>query len=390
MKSISIDDLKAKHVYIYGAGTYGSITKKILSENSIDVEGFIDSNATMIKSFQGKSVILPEQIPEIMDRVILVASLNHIQEMMDKLNSLNVKDYYSIDEVLDAGSYSDYFNEYEKEIIEKKERYKAKLSGLNSYKIIISNIDLVVTEYCNLSCHGCGSLMPLYKKPEHISLDEIMVPFDRYLDSIDELLELRILGGETFLYPDLAALLKHVINSEKIKKIIIFTNATIIPEDDVMELIANEKVSIHVANYGRVSKELDKLIAVCDENNIRYYVHDYLEWKDMGNLDFRDYDSKKLRELFMSCDNKNCSSFYRGKVYVCPRAAHGERLGYFKNREDEVIDFNIEKPIEMIRKKIRDMSRKNCYSACNYCSGNNIYNKTITAAQQINKELTWK
>lgn len=35
-----------------------------------------------------------------------------------------------------------------------------------------------------------------------------------------------------------------------------------------------------------------------------------------------------------------CLSFYRGCLYLCPRAAHGERLEFFKNPDTEFVDFN--------------------------------------------------
>jgi hypothetical protein len=66
--------------------------------------------------------------------------------------------------------------------------------------------------------------MQYYKKPEDIAYDSIVPAFDHFLETIDSLIELRIIGGELFLYKDLAKILDRYIGFHKINAISLPTN----------------------------------------------------------------------------------------------------------------------------------------------------------------------
>ena len=204
------------------------------------------------------------------------------------------------------------------------------------------------------------------------------------ITTIDKLLEVRILGGETFLYPKIEGLIEYLHNNNKIEKIVLFTNSTIIPNEKIIKSLQKSKIEVHMSNYGEISTKKDYVQKLFDSRKISYYVHDYLQWRDMGDVKIRGYSETKKIRIYRSCDNKNCPTFYRGKLYVCPRAAHGEQLGFFTNKAEEIIDFNnINQSVSEYKEKIKKWQARELFEACNYCNGNNIYNKTIPAAIQI-------
>lgn len=41
------------------------------------------------------------------------------------------------------------------------------------------------------------------------------------------------------------------------------------------------------------------------------------------------------------CKMAKCHTFYQGRLYRCPRGAHGEQQGVFMHKDNEVVDFNI-------------------------------------------------
>ena len=72
---------------------------------------------------------------------------------------------------------------------------------------------------------------------------------------------------------------------------------------------------------------------------------------------------------------------------MCPRAAHGERLGAFQNNPNEVADFT--KDGLVIQEKMEELKRilENTESilACSYCDGCSSRSKEVDAAVQMNR-----
>ena len=171
---------------------------------------------------------------------------------------------------------------------------------------------------------------------------------------------------------------------EKIKRITIYTNSTILPSEKVIRALQNKKISVHMSNYGAVSKKINELKKVFIENHINYYIHNYDKWLDLGNVNCRNYNGRQMVELYKNCMMAKCYSFYRGKLYICPRSAHGEQLGIFSNSNAEFVDFTKEENLEDRRKQIVDLITKVKFlTACNYCNGSASESNVIDAAIQM-------
>lgn len=382
IKTISIEDLKNKNIIIYGNGSFGTVTYKILSQYNIKVYAFANSNV-IENEYLGLPVISPNEIKKVSNYLVLLASLNYIEQMISTLEAEDVNEYYSISEILTHINEIPVLTDADIERSVNVWRYDVKVKSLNDNVFVWSNIDLVVSDICNLKCNNCNSLIPHYKSPQHIDASYIIKCFDRFLSAIDVLLELRILGGEPFLYPELDKLIRYYSENKKVLHIKIYTNSTIIPNDNVIQNLKNNKIIVHLSNYGSVSKKIDELTKIFKANNINYYRHDYLQWVDIGGLENRNYSNEKLKEVFALCTDKNCPSFYRGKLYVCPRAAHGEFLGYFKNSKNEAVDFSEEKfDVIKIRNILKKFTDRDYFQVCRYCDGFNENSLKSAAGSQ--------
>ena len=111
-------------------------------------------------------------------------------------------------------------------------------------------------------------MIPYYKKPTHIKLDEILSPLDNFLNAIDELYELRILGGEPFLYPSIGELLDACGKLSKVKRIVIYTNSTVIPENMIFERMKENHVVLHMSDYGTYSGKVKEIQEKCLEYGV--------------------------------------------------------------------------------------------------------------------------
>lgn len=372
-----------QNIVIYGAGSYGEIVFHCLKKWGITACCFADRN-TLMKQKCGLPVISPLEIKKVDHAVVLVASANYLQEMAGFLVENQILNFYDVSLLIKTDIDDEKMSEYARDAKRNVERYQFSLDNISSKKFVMKNMDLVVTEYCNLRCKDCGSLIPYYKTPRHVGLDEIVIPLNNFLKTIDELYALQILGGEPFMYPYLVDLLERYGEHEKIKIIEIFTNSTIIPKDSVFQSMKKNNVALHMSNYGKHSKKVKELEEKCVEFNLKYHIHEYSEWRDMGTTELRNYDADEVKKIFKWCENAKCPSFYRGRLFVCPRAAHGESIGAFKNYEGEYVDFRgtidvSEKVLELDNL----LNKKEWVNACHYCSGNNQHAKPIKAALQL-------
>ncbi len=374
------DDRK---IIIYGAGVYGEICLRCLQKNGIEPYAFADRRSD-IDEYLGVKVISLDKIKEYKDEIFLLATISYMKVVLDLLRKEGVDKCFSISDLLECDLDNTLLSEYAKGARKKGREYSQALQSLAENKLIISNIDLVVTQFCNLRCKDCGSLMPYYEKPNHFDSDLIIQCFDRFLDRVDSIIELRVLGGETFLYPDLSKIVNYYASDDRIEKIYIYTNGVMPFDCKMLEGVRTEKTCIRISDYGELSKNKYALIDLCRENGIAYEVLDSRFWRDMGGINRRKYSRSTLEAVFEKCENAKCPSFCEGRLYICPRAAHLEKLGFFSNNKTEVLDFTRDNDIA--KADIEDfLFGRTSFEACYYCNGNNRWENTIPAA--IQKEI---
>lgn len=215
----------------------------------------------------------------------------------------------------------------------------------------------------------------------------VIEEFDRFLSAVDLLLELRILGGEPFLYKDLHKLVHRYAQCEKIKRITIYTNATIIPDQKVVQALCTANVSVHISDYGQKSNQLKELQQLFTDQNISYTVHHYEKWYDLGPFRKRDYSENQLEKIYQGCYAAKCHTFLKGKLYICPRAAHGESLGFFRNETGETVDFKPDRAVKKDKRQqlLQMLGGKRYFEACRYCGGCGDRSPEVKAAQQMEK-----
>lgn len=250
-------------------------------------------------------------------------------------------------------------------------------------KIYLSYLELVVTVRCSLRCKDCGNLMQYYKKPYDVDMDVLKATIEKIEKSIERIQIVRILGGEPFLYPQLAAILKLLIACENIKIIGIPTNGTVRPSEEVINLLKNNKVRLDISDYG--VRDISDFIKMLESENIRYSVSIEKNWEDRGNMLCRNRNDEELDQQMKNC-NQICRSVLNGKMFKCPRAAHGDDLEIIKTPEDEYVDF-LRDESEFSSKLVDLYYRKRHLKACNYCDMGTDLCHVIPAGIQLDKGL---
>lgn len=239
----------------------------------------------------------------------------------------------------------------------------------------ILHLDLVITECCSLKCRDCSNLMQYYQHPENISSGEVLSDLRKLLD-VFTVRELKIIGGEPFVNQKTLCDVIAFLNGEygeKVDRINIITNGTIIPSDECFESMkSNPKVLVTFSNYGELSSRQDEFTARCIQDGIRYSVlSDSFYWLDFGRpVEYKETEEFNKRQ-FVNCFNRKfCNTVYRGGYYVCPRLAHGMRLGLIPDDKSGYADLNdpLYQDTNELKKAVQKIIRKrDPVSACSYC-----------------------
>ncbi len=248
-------------------------------------------------------------------------------------------------------------------------------------------LEIPITTKCSLRCKGCSNLMPCYNKPSDIDKEKLLLSIDKFLEMINNIVYIRVLGGEPFVSNNLIDVLKVLLKSDKIQRVEIVTNGTIVPNDsELLKLMKNKKLRVSISKYPSVN--IERLTKKLDEYSIFYKIDKINFWLDYGSLEKKQRSGKELLRQYRKC-NHICKSMLNGEIHLCPRSSHGKDLGVIPVTEDDylnILDDNLT-PIEK-KEKFNKLLEKKCILACSYCDFATSSSKKIQVAEQVRSKIT--
>jgi len=182
-------------------------------------------------------------------------------------------------------------------------------------KFEIPYLEMFITTKCNLCCEACSNLIPNYKDSKHIDKETIFKTLDKLICNIDRLYRLKLHGGEVFLHPELSDIIEYVGKQKKIMSFRLTTNGTIIPNQNILDLIKKFNSVVHISDYNLPNVKTNELIRILEEKNVRYFLLKNKMWRNMGG--FEERESNRRRD----CTISRCLSLLDGKIFICSRAA---------------------------------------------------------------------
>lgn len=377
---------KNNKVLIYGFGLAG----KWLSDNiSADIIGFVDTDYKKVGKFHNdhKVLSIPEAIAISNDDVIIIITVVDIQDILSIVDKIPHSRWLALglflsDQKVANHSFEDQsekFIEYSLKAVE--DCHKGYFS---TDKLFLRSVDVVITEKCTLKCKDCSNLMQYYETPINIEYDEIIRDFDELINSVDEIYEIRLIGGEPFMNKDIYKIIKYLVNSPKVTKLVVYSNAMVPIKLEHKDIVTNPKVVFSLTDYGPLSKNTKKVTDALDGLGVAYRLHPPENWTDSGTIfDFK-RSVPECKELFQECCGKNLLTLTDGKLYRCPFAANADRLKAIPKDEANYVAVNSSSS------SIRDyVSNIDYLPACNFCKGRSFGAPEIIPAQQAEKPLQY-
>ena len=387
MKFLEFDHRKHddRKIIIYGTIDMAYITTYCLDKLGIPVYCYANRKGNYVAPY--KNVISLEELAEMYceDSIIILFAVHGIAHIeAQQLFEAGIDEVYSVrrlwkevdfDQPENAGSpYRDAYNDREgifffEDMIRHPER------------IYVRSIDAVVTERCSLKCEECSNLMQYYKKPLNLDIVELQNTLDDILDKIDQLCELRILGGEPFMNTEFVKLIDRYKDEPKVLKIVVLSNATIFPSEEILEHLKHPKVLMRMSDYGKLSGKFSTWIDWCEANGVRCLVVKHDLWHKCGRLERHDYNSYELKDIYGNCECRNFPTIIGNKLYNCPYVANAANLGAMYREEADkdslIIDENTTgADID------RFLYDREYLEGCRYCNGRNIRrNRTLPYIQ---------
>lgn len=376
-----------KKIIIYGASVYGELAYKGLELLNIIPDYFCDrARARQSDGYMGVPVIAPEELENYTEDIILIASADFFYEIKDYLDDIGCKNYFNINALLHLPIDRNCISSRANEMLDNRELYSGTIAEVpDKNSIHIVHMGLTVSECCTLKCRDCSFLMQYYQHPRNIDLKKYKYCVDRFLDIIDKITELRPIGGEPFINPDMYKVLDWYHDCKKIGSLDVYTNGTIIPNERTLSSLKYKKVKVHISDYNVVNKErLEKLIEVLEKENIRYSVRKYDIWSVGGNLRKRNFTQKQKEEVFAKCFMTNCYSFLKSRFYGCPRAAHGMNMGAIPDMPYDYVDFADERRSDTeLKQMLLDLTKnRKTLASCDYCDGQDNHIEGVMPAIQ--------
>ncbi|MCX2717606.1 radical SAM protein [Helicobacter sp. MIT 21-1697] len=209
------------------------------------------------------------------------------------------------------------------------------------YLNFIERIVVISGQNCSLKCKHCANFSPYLAK---------IIPFYPYEEICQDIAELtkhtqiktlQFQGGEFFLHPNATQILQYTAQNPRIHRIIIATNATIVPKDSLLRIIKESgKITLRLSNYGIVNmKGIQRLESALKEWEIPYYSHHFVHqqdtWVDCGNVKMARLKDKIVQKIFKECIfGKECLTMENGFISKCSRATIAHLVQNFALSKD--------------------------------------------------------
>lgn len=343
-------------IVLYGAGTVSKICQNLFEQVDIGISYVIDQD----KQKQGQKwngipiVSFKEAWPYIQGKKIVVmvahAAYNDISVFLEEQGLVEFRDFCRIGQFI-----CEWF-------------WNAKKMNC------VYHVDMTVTTKCTLQCQNCNMFIPHYECCENFTFDRLKNNIDLFFERIDYVAYFGLIGGEPLLNPSLKDIIVYLEENYKNKygRISYASNGTIVPSDELLDVMQKYGVHIVVSDYTKVVPYKDRLNEVEEKfkkYKINYDIKSDLIWCDFG-FPKRPYkrNEQQLKEHLAFC-RPEWNGLNDGKFYYCNVSWSAEKSGHFQLKDDDYICLEAMDPTDKDEcHKIVELSRATC-SFCKICGG---------------------
>jgi len=222
--------------------------------------------------------------------------------------------------------------------------------------------------------------MQYYQKPIGAEVEVLLQSVRNFLETVDHVSELRLIGGEPLVSKNVERVLDTIYEFSNFDKIVLYTNGTVVPKESLLKKFQDPRVWIKISDYGPASRKAQQVANTCKLWSINCIHEQVTEWEDVGRIVFRGRTDAENKVVFGNCCVNDTLTLLHGQLYACPFSAHTDNLGVLKNAEGDKVDML---DMDNLSDKIRSIYKdKDVLIACNLCNGrDHIVGKVVAGVQ---------
>jgi len=375
-------------ILMFGAGLYIRPTIHALSQHNRKPVAIIDNSPEKWNTkILDIPIISPSLAVEKFPRAIIIISAapQYIEEIQKQTIELGWKSIFDCAALLANFSYEQHTFPTGISLLHfDLDRYFHQHLLINQPdKLVLRSLDIIITEKCSLKCHDCANLMQYYTDPQDLAIEPLIGSLDRLMNSIDHVMEFRVLGGETFINKNAHQYINHLRQYHNYTRIAVYSNGTIVPSGRNLDCLQYDDTYLRISDYGALSKNIRTMTNIFDKHDISYNLDKISGWQDCAEIKLRTRTKKELQQVYNRCCAKDTLSLLRGHLYICPFAANVVNLGALPIFPEETLNLNNKPSPHHTRKQLMFMLRKKTYfDICQYCAGRSDEDTPLPPAVQ--------
>lgn len=382
-----------KYIVIRGGSNLGTAVEKKLHSSKIIINEFWDMRYEELKTINGIPVKEPfsTKFPA-EDTLVILCIANHtIRGAL--LREIKENGYINIlrGDILYQGTICKFENGMKlsakqcwesmecRPLVCERAATIIKNNSIQSFedeRIDFTYIAFIVNNICNLKCKYCFQYISNYPadKRENIPLETLKRDVDLFMDIIDSTGSITVMGGETFLHPQIGDFIQYLCKKDNFGFISVASNGLVKIKPEQLEGMSDKRVAINLGSYLHVATEQEKENYYKNIELIKSFGITYTEsiklprWtipSTMYSLNKDEqYKINRKQKCIMPPRDLQIRS---GKVHVCDMALAMYNMGIADHPSDYVDLTAYANPKER-RKALRDLINAPYYEACGYCN----------------------
>ena len=167
-------------------------------------------------------------------------------------------------------------------------------------KTYLKSLDVVITTKCSMNCESCANLMQYYVAQKNTD-EDILKAVKILSENVDHISEYRIIGGEPLMNKNWAKITKGVIDQDPNRSVYIYSNGTICPKDEQLEIFHGKKLNFYLTDYDDLSRNMEKVVKILAKHGIGFYRKPAGNWVDCSRIKKQNRSTKQLKQVFKEC-----------------------------------------------------------------------------------------
>jgi hypothetical protein len=222
--------------------------------------------------------------------------------------------------------------------------------------------------------------MPDFQNPAQATYDEMTADIDAIFRLFAHVEWLQFVGGEIFLHSGMADIFSYCRTySDQFTKLILETNATILPNKDVINILQEygKRCCFMISDYGNLSRKRDEFIEVLVRHGIPYTLKKYYGdeqhfggWIDnTGLCDLGELESivetKAAGCAQVRLENMHC---FKGRLHRCSNSLFLYELGLFDANTDDFLELHQPQLNDGEKREIISKFYTKARKSCRFCA----------------------